>query len=744
MLPSNPQSSQRLIGVARQFGIFFAALLAWAAFTKSWSWGTEAPPAAPTAKKPVTDTYQGVSVTDDYRWLEDYKDPEVRQWSEAQNQRTRAFLDKLPGREQIQKRLKDLNGGRSARYFGLIYRAGTLFALKFQPPKEQPFIVALKSADDPSTERVVLDPTVLNPKGTTAIDFFVPSLDGKLVAVSLSEGGSEDGTAHVYEVATGKELSDVVPRVNYPTAGGDVAWNADGGGFYYTRYPQGTERPKEDANFYQQVWFHKLGTPASQDTYVIGREFPRIAEIQLETSDDGRYLLATASNGDGGEYAHYLLDPAGKWTQITRFEDRINLARLGPDDAVYMRSLKDSPHGKILRLPLNTPELAKAVVFVPEDTALVIDGFVPAAGRLYVVDEVGGPSQVRVFDFQGKLLKPFELPPVSSVGQIVRLAGDEVLYSTSTYLEPPAWYDFDPATGTAKRTALFETSPADFSDCEVVREFATSKDGTKVPVNIIRLKGTKLNGQNPTLLTGYGGYGISMHPGFDAGRRIWLDQGGVYAVANLRGGGEYGEAWHRAGNLTNKQNVFDDFAACAQYLIKAGYTNPSKLAIEGGSNGGLLMGAELTQHPDLFAAVVTHVGIYDMLRVELDPNGAFNVTEFGTVKNPDQFKSLYAYSPYHHVADKTAYPAVFLLTGQNDGRVNPANSRKMAARLQVANGSKRPILLWTSSSAGHGIGSSFSERVSRGADVLAFMFDQLGVTYLDRTTHLKSTEVEKK
>ncbi len=334
-----------------------------------------------------------------------------------------------------------------------------------------------------------------------------------------------------------------------------------------------------------------------------------------------------------------------------------------------------------------------------------------------------------------------ELPPVSSVGQVLRVEGDEVLFSSSTYLTPNAWYRYDPTTGTTERTALFETSPADFSDCEVVREFATSKDGAKVPVNIIRLKGTKLNGKNPTLLTGYGGYGISQRPNFSDSRRVWLEQGGIWVIANLRGGGEYGETWHKAGNLTKKQNVFDDFAGCAQHLIKAGYTNPSKLVIEGGSNGGLLMGAALTQHPDLFAAVVTHVGIYDMLRVELDPNGAFNVTEFGTVKDPEEFKALYAYSPYHHVVDKTAYPAVFLLTGENDGRVNPLHSRKMAARLQAASGSKKPVLLWTSRS-GHGIGSSLSERISRSADVFSFMFDQLGVPYLDHKTHLQSTEVE--
>jgi prolyl oligopeptidase len=271
------------------------------------------------------------------------------------------------------------------------------------------------------------------------------------------------------------------------------------------------------------------------------------------------------------------------------------------------------------------------------------------------------------------------------------------------------------------------TSPADFDDIEVVREFAISKDGTKVPVNILHRKDLKLNGENPTLLYGYGGYGINLTPSFDSTRRIWFDAGGVYAVANLRGGGEYGEEWHKAGNLTNKQHVFDDFIAAAEHLIQRHYTNPNKLAVEGGSNGGLLMGAFLTQRPDLARAVISHVGIYDMLRVELDPNGQFNVTEFGTVKNPEQFKALYAYSPYHHVQNGTKYPAVFMLTGENDGRVNPAHSRKMIARLQAATGSDRPILLYSTASAGHGIGTALKERIAQQAYVYSFLFDQLGI-----------------
>jgi prolyl oligopeptidase len=295
---------------------------------------------------------------------------------------------------------------------------------------------------------------------------------------------------------------------------------------------------------------------------------------------------------------------------------------------------------------------------------------------------------------------------------------------TSTFLTPLGWSRYDPVEGEVRRTALFSSSPADFSDCEVVREFAISRDGTKVPLNIIRRKGTRLEGDNPVLLTGYGGYGISLSPSFRSRRRLWLDMGGVVVVANLRGGGEYGEAWHTAGNLTNKQNVFDDFIACAEHLIKSKYTHPDRLSIEGGSNGGLLMGAALTQRPDLFRAVVSHVGIYDMLRVELDPNGAFNVTEFGTVTNPNQFEALYDYSPYHRVQAGTEYPAVMLMTGENDGRVLPYHSRKMAALLQASTASDKPILLRINTS-GHGIGTALDETIAEDADVFAFLYSQL-------------------
>jgi prolyl oligopeptidase len=695
----------------------------------------------PTPQKPVTDEYHGIRVTDPYRWLENGRDPAVRQWTEAQNRVTRSYLDPLPYLKPLQKRFMDLASATSGDYLGLQFRGGRFFALRYQPPKEQLYLITFHSPEEPAPEQVVVDPNQINAEGKTAIDFFVPSLDGRLVAVSLSENGSEDGTVHVYETDTGKKLPDIIPRVQYPTGGGSVAWNAESSGFYYTRYPHAGERPREDVNFYQQIYFHKLGTPADQDTYVLGKEFPRIAETTLATTDDGRHLLATVANGDGGEYAHYLLDPSGKWIQLTHFEDQVTAVAFGPDQALYLFCQKDAPRGKILRLSLETPALSAAKLIVPQGDVAIqgisstsnayTPSFVVTANRLYLIDCAGGPEQIRSFDHDGGHAMAVPVPRVSSVAQIVAQNGDEILFRSQSYTTPPAWYRFDPRTGKVARTALYRTSPVDFRDIDVTREFAVSRDGTKVPLNILRPKGTQLNGRNPTLLTGYGGFGINQSPGFSAGRRVWFDQGGILVIANLRGGKEYGEDWHTGGNLTHKQNVFDDFLACARHLIERKYTSSQKLAIEGGSNGGLLMGAALTQHPELFRAVVARVGLYDMLRFEIHPNGVFNVPEYGSVKDPEQFKALYAYSPYHHVKEGTAYPGVLLLVGENDGRVDPGQSRKMTARLQAATSSGLPILLRTNFGSGHGMGSSLSDQVAQQADVEAFLFRELGVEYRD-------------
>lgn len=696
----------------------------------------------PDPNEPVRDTYHGVEVIDEYRWLEDGSDPAVRAWTAAQNRRTRDHLDEIGSRAAVLAELTALFAEVTPSYGGIIARPGGLFAFKFQPPKQQRLLVTLvlASADDAVSERVLLDPNELEPKGHVAIDWFVPSPDGKLVAVCLSEYGSEEGTLHFYETETGMVLPDRIPRVQFPTGGGSAAWEADGRGIFYTRYPHPDDRPSSDLRFHQQVYRHRLGTPHTSDEYAIGHGFPRIAIITLDASPDGRWMLASVANGDGGEFAHWLLDreladPCA-WRQVTRFEESVKEVSFGNDGtALYLRSVKGAPRGKILRLPADgSMSLADAPVLVPEGDA-VIERLVATASHLYLLEMVGGPSRVRRFDLMGGDARELPIPAACGVMNLIALGdqddGGRILYRLTSYTEPDAWHIYDPAAdggaGSAAKTAMADTAPVDFSDIEVLREFAVSRDGTRVPVNILMRKGTPLDGKNPTLLRGYGGYGHCMRPQFNATLRPWFDRGGIYVMANLRGGGEYGTEWHLNGNLTRKQNVFDDFAACARHLIVRGYTCPAKLAVEGRSNGGLLMGAFLTQHPELAGAVVAHVGIFDMLRFELEPNGAFNATEFGTVADPVHFRAMHAYSPYHQVRDGASYPAVLLMTGENDGRVSPANSRKMAARLQQANASAKPILALFSSEAGHGMGTALAEQIAEQADVLAFLFDQLAM-----------------
>ena len=685
-----------------------------------------------TEEQPVIDEYYGIRVIDDYRWLEDQADPAVRQWTRIQNAHSREILDQFPSREAIHARIAQLYHETSTDYLGLRYQSGFLFGLKWQPPKQQRFLVLQRSPTDTSTESIVIDPNQLDPAGTTAIDWYVPSPDGKLVAVSLSRSGSEDGVLHVYESATGKELADQIPRVQYPTGGGSAAWSHDQSTIFYTRYPHTGERSDEDLNFFQQVYSHRLGESTAQDRYSIGRAFPRIAETKLSTTNDGNWLLATVANGDGGEFYHHLRNPEGSWAQISEFKDQATRAVLGKDEHLYILSRNGAPRGKILKLSLSSPILSSAQTIIHEQ-AQSIESFEVTESRIYTVQVDGGPSQIRAFDLEGQEQSGPRVEPVSSVEQIAGLAGDNTLFRSQSFTNPPAWYKYDPQSESTQKTPMFVTSPADFTDCEVRRVFALSKGGTKVPLNIILKKGTIPNGQNPALLTGYGGYGLSVLPNFRIRRRIFIDQGGVIAVANLRGGGEYGEDWHSAGKLTNKQNVFDDFIACANYLIDNKYTNPMKLAIEGGSNGGLLMGAVSTQRPDLFRAVVSHVGVYDMLRVELDPNGEFNTTEFGSVKDKQQFEAMYAYSPYHHVVEGSKYPAFLMLTGDNDHRVNPSHSRKMTARLQKASKSGRLVLLRTSSSSGHGVDTALDETIAQDTDVFAFVLNELGIGYRQDT-----------
>lgn len=687
------------------------------------------PPLPQTPQRPVFDEYHGTKIVDPYQWLEKDNEADVKKWTEQQATYADQYLQSLPYRNEIKARLQEWADFKSPIYRAVFQRAGLFFALKVQPGKVRPLLVVLDSLENTKNERVVIDPNALG--SATVIDWFSVSFDGKYVGASLSENGSEIGTLSVFQVKDGKRLPDQIPHVQKPTAGGGMTWNAASSGFYYTRYPHPGEKPKDDLEFYQQVYFHRLGSSVKDDNYVTGKDFPRIAEVSFQSSPDGRYHVISVANGDGGEHEHHLLTPDGQVTQITRFKDKVISSAFGRNGELYLLSRDGAPRGKILRLAAAQADLTKAKVFVKEGEG-VVEEILPTENYVFVSYLNGGPSEIKYFSNAGKLEGTIPTPAQVNVGNLDVVKGDQMFFRLQSYVQPAAFYTFEPVKkgkASPQITALVTQSPVDFSDIEAKKEVVRSKDGTKVPMTILSRKGLKRDKSTPAILYGYGGYGWSLTPSFRPSLHLWLERGGIFIYANIRGGGEFGEKWHLAGNLTKKQNVFDDFIACAQYLIDAKYTSRDRLAIEGRSNGGLLVAAVMTQRPDLFRAVVSAVGIYDMVRVENDANGAFNVTEFGSVKDPAQFKSIYAYSPYHRVKDSTNYPAVLLMTGANDGRVSPYHSKKMAARLQAASTSSLPVLLRVSFGDGHGVDRSISQKVDDDTDQYAFLFSQLGVKF---------------
>jgi prolyl oligopeptidase len=647
-----------------------------------------------TPKAPVDSTYHGVTVTEDYRWLEDATSEQTRAWTMAQDRRTRSYLENLPFYGAVRRRAGEVLKAESVTFRALRRAGSAYFALKDQAPKQQPFLVVLNGLDDLLDERVLVDPSEIDDSGSTTLDWYQPSPDGSLVAVSLSSRGTEDGTVHVYQTASGELTGVTVPRVNGGTAGGSLAWGGGSSGFWYTRYPSPGERPEGDAGFYQEVWYHPLGDSLEDDR----RELPgvftddRIAENFLNASPDGLWVMDRVQKGDGGDWQVFVrAQTGGDWWMVADVGDKVAYATFGPG-ALYLLSRLGAPHGKVLRLTLQArTTVAHAVEVVPE-ADVTIEGPAPRGNaegglavtdtRLWVLDMDGGWSLLRLFGLDGTPASPAEIPPGSAVDGLIRLDGHEVAYARESFTEPRSWWR---APGdSACRTALAAKTSLDFSGLGVRREFATSLDGTRVPVTLITPQGTPRDGTAPALLTGYGGYGISLMPRFYPSWLLWLEQGGVLAVAHTRGGGEYGEDWHHAGRLAAKQSVFDDFAACARFLVESHVTTSERLAIMGGSNGGLLMGAVLTQHPGLCRAVVAMVPVMDVLRTELHPNGAFNVTELGTVEDPELFRAMCAYSPYHNVEDGAAYPAVLLTADEFDPRVDPYHAKKMTARLQAA------------------------------------------------------------
>ena len=680
------------------------------------------------ASRTVTQDWFGVAVSDDFTWLENAADPVVRSWLAAENAYGRRTLDAMPARAALRQRLQGLIGSTSNAYSALVERGGVVFALKAAPPQQRPVLVMLRSVDDLASERVVFDPNEAAPDGTVAIDFFRPSLDGRRVAVALS-GGEAGGTVRVIDLATGQALPDAIARVASAAAGGDVAWSAGNAGFFCTQYPAPGARPVTDGQSLAQVVFHRLGTPAAQDRLELSAGLPRLARVRLESTRDGRSVLALVENGRGGDVALYLksadANGEGAWRRLAAETDGVRDAQFGDDDALWMRSIANAPRGKVLRLPLAETKTINwdkvATIAVPLEGA--VQRFAVAGGTLYLAEGQTGPSRLRTIDVRTKRGAVLALPAMSGVAALARVGRNDVVAQVASYVEPPLWTRV--SGGRVKRTPLVTTSDANFNDSDVVREFASSRDGTPVPVDILRRKGTRLDGRNPVLLTVAGALGAGTSPDFDAARRVWLDRGGVIAVATLRGAPESGEAWRADGLRTKKQNAFDDFIAVADHLVKRGYTQPALLGIRGRGDSAVVVAAALTQHPELFRAAVAASGRFDMLRLERDAAGEYDAPEYGSVKDRAQFDALFAWSPLRLVRDGAAYPAVLLLAGDRDGRVNPAQSRKMAARLQQAGPNGRVVLLRTDVLSGQPPQAALAETIDQAADEWGFLLNEV-------------------
>jgi prolyl oligopeptidase len=697
-------------------------------------------------KRPVMDEYHGVKVVDDYRWLEDGTSAETKQWLAAENAYSLHYFQSAPAWPLVLHDIRNPKEKQGAVERRLDFRSGRFFYLQLDRRVQQQAVLMTSSSlgtanSAPADARVLLDPGKLDPTGHTSIDWYMPSLDGSLIAVGIAVGGSERSALTVFDTTTGKQVGEAFVAMGYHGRR-SVAWLPGNKGFIYAGYaPAVAAAAQATVLKNQKIFEHMLGTPETEDRVVLDKGLTPLAQIALDSDPTGKWIVASAEDGDGGTYANFLRKPDGSWQQISTYSDEVVTVTPGTteEDAIYLTSLKDAPRGKILEISAKTPVLHEARTIIPEGTeSIVHDGpeddshpVLVTKDRLYVTTIDGGPNHVLAYDHQGRQLPEVPLPPVSGVSQVVAVGAETLAIHASGFLTPPTYLTYHAgAHAQLEDTALSQPANEVVSGYVVDRSFATSKDGTKVPMNIIHRRGSAMDGTVPTLVYGYGGYGISESPKYVGSIywTAWLQQGYTLVLTNIRGGAEYGESWHRAGNLTRKQHVFDDFSACAQDLADKHWSSPGHMAALGGSNGGLLMGAEITQHPEQFRAVVSLVGIYDMLRVELDPNGQFNTTEYGSVNDAAQFKALYAYSPYHHVVDGTKYPAVLMETGDNDPRVNPAQSRKFTARLQAASGSGAPILLKTFADAGHGSSSS-ADLQQQMADVYTFLFQELGVAF---------------
>lgn len=689
----------------------------------------------PTPVRNVTEEYFGTKVADPYRWLENTSDPEVVSWMKAQNDYTREVLAKIPGRDQLLERIKSLdNAGAvvsSLQVWGRHY-----FYLKTDPGSDNRKLYVRDTLNSP--ERLLVDPEKL----TTAegkhfsIDYFQPSLDGKYVGYGISPGGSEDSVLHILETASGKALSDVIDRAQF----GQPIWLPDNKSFFITRTQKLGPKDPPTAKYQKlRVYRHALGADPEKDPQVFGYDFSSGVKV---TEDDfpiviyspaaPKAMVGLIIHGVKNEKDIYVAKfestPTTKtqWTEVADDSEDITNLDLHGDD-LFLLSHKDASRFKVLRTSLSHPDLSKATLAVPPGEPVIVT-IAAAADGLYIQDLDGGLGKLRRLPYGEGTAESVKLP---FEGAIQSLVANPTLpgawFELVGWTRLPLWYSLDAKTGRSDDTHIVPPIPVDFSDIVSEEVKARSADGTMVPLSIVHKRGMAMDGANPTWLEGYGAYGITIDPVFRPAWLAFLERGGVYAAAHVRGGGEYGEDWHNAGRMLTKQHTIDDFIACAQYLIDNKYTSPAKLAGEGTSAGGITIGGAITQRPDLFAAALDRVGDSDSLRSELMPSGPANIPEFGTVKDPDGFKALYAMDAYQHVKDDTKYPAVLLTTGVNDPRVAPWQAAKMTARLQAASSSGKPILLRVDYDAGHGLGSTKSQRDAELADEVAFIFWQFGL-----------------
>ena len=672
--------------------------------------------------RPLEETFHGVKVLDNYRWLEK-NSPATQKWVEQEMSYTRSLLDPLPGRAQLHQRLTEL---LSIGNIGVPQVEGRhYFYTRRDGMQNQPVLYVREGIN--GKDRVLVDANKLAADGTIALDWYHASENGKYVAYGTSASGSEMSTLHIIETNTGTVQPDTIER----TRAASIAWTHDNFGFYYTRYPKKGDVPDGEEAYHRHVFYHALGTAPDTDQPIFGegRDLEDWPSVNLD--NDGRLLLITVSQG-WTKTELFLMDlkKGTPPTRITTNKDFLYRAT-AYNGRLYIVTNEDAPRFRVFMAEAGNYERDDWQEIIPQ-TGPVLQNIGLWGDKIVAQYEQNASSQLKVFDTDGTSVKDLALP---AIGTVWDLSGkwnrDEIFYGFQSFTFAPSIYRYDLKTGATSLWAKVDAPSIDPANYEVQQEWFNSKDGTRVPMFVVHKKGLKNDGDNPTLLTGYGGFNISNTPAFKPATYLWLEHGGVYAVANLRGGAEFGEDWHRAGMLGKKQNVFDDMIAAAEHLIAEKYTDKNHLAIQGGSNGGLLMGAMITQRPDLFRAVVCQVPLLDMLHYQDFQIAKLWIREYGSVESAEQFKWLYAYSPYHHVKPGVEYPATLFMTADTDTRVDPMHAKKMAALMQAKakNGRSRqnPILLRIEPKAGHGAGKPVTKQIEEFTDIYSFLFWQLGV-----------------